>query len=93
MSKIPKELVIEKALTNSVFSEDTFSKAKTLIDSDFSPISDMRASKDYRVMCKKFDCIFYEVNVKKFEGQFMKNEQLFSTNLIHESSKNMLQVL
>ena len=68
MSEIPKRAsIIEKALTNSVFSEDTFSKAKNLIDSDFSPISDMRASKDYRVdvaknLIMKF---FYEVNGKK----------------------------
>ena len=68
MSEIPKRaIMIEKALTNSIFSEDTFSKAKNLIDSDFSPIDDMRASKNYRVdvaknLIMKF---FYEVNGKK----------------------------
>ena len=68
MSEIPKRApLIEKALTNSVFSEDTFSKAKNLIDSDFSPIDDMRASKNYRVdvaknLIMKF---FYEVSGKK----------------------------
>ncbi len=68
MSEIPKRAsLIEKALTNSVFSEDTFSKAKNLIDTDFSPIDDMRASKNYRAdvaknLMMKF---FYEVSGKK----------------------------
>ena len=68
MSEIPKRATtIEKALTNSVFSEDTFSKAKNLIDADFSPIDDMRASKNYRVdvaknLMMKF---FYEVSKKQ----------------------------
>jgi len=68
MSEIPKRASkIEKALTNSVFSEDTFYKAKNLIDDDFSPIDDMRASKDYRAdvaknLMMKF---FYEVSSKK----------------------------
>ena len=68
MSEIPKRAtIIEKALTNSVFSEDTFSKAKNLIDTDFSPIDDMRASKNYRAdvaknLMMKF---FYEVSGKK----------------------------
>jgi len=65
MSEIPKRAsLIEKALTNSVFSEDTFSKVKNLIDADFSPIDDMRASKSYRMdvaknLIMKF---FYEVS-------------------------------
>ena len=68
MSAIPKRAtIIEKALTNSVFSEDTFSKVKNLIDADFSPIDDMRASKNYRAdvaknLMMKF---FYEVSGKK----------------------------
>ncbi len=68
MSEIPKRASkIEKALTNSVFSEDTFSRAKNLIDADFSPIDDMRASKDYRAdvaknLMMKF---FYEVSSQK----------------------------
>ena len=68
MSEIPKRASkIEKALTNSVFSEDTFYRAKNLIDADFSPINDMRASKDYRAdvaknLMMKF---FYEVSAKK----------------------------
>ena len=49
MSEIPKRAPkIEKALTNSIFSEDTFARVKNLIDTDFSPMDDMRASKNYR---------------------------------------------
>ncbi len=68
MSEIPKRAyTIEKALINSTFSEETFFKAKNLIDKDFSPIDDMRASKNYRVdvaknLIMKF---FYEVSNKK----------------------------
>ncbi len=68
MSEIPKRASkIEKALTNSIFSEDTFFRVKNLIDTDFSPIDDMRASKDYRAdvaknLMMKF---FYEVSGKK----------------------------
>ena len=68
MSEIPKRAtIIEKALTNSVFSEDTFSKAKNLIDADFSPIDDMRASKNYRIdvaknLMMKF---YYEISRKQ----------------------------
>jgi len=68
MSEIPKRAsTIEKALTNSTFSEDTFLKAQKLISEDFSPIDDMRASKNYRVdvaknLIMKF---FYEVSSQK----------------------------
>ncbi len=68
MSEIPKRAsTIEKALINSTFSEDTFLKAQKLIGEDFSPIDDMRASKNYRVdvaknLIMKF---FYEVNSQK----------------------------
>ncbi len=68
MSEIPKRAsIIEKALTNSVFSEDTFSKAKNLIDKDFSPIDDMRASKSYRrdVAKNLIMKFFYEVSSQK----------------------------
>jgi len=68
MSEIPKRAsTIEKALTNSTFSEDTFLKAQKLISEDFSPIDDMRESKNYRVdvaknLIMKF---FYEVSSQK----------------------------
>ena len=54
MSEIPKRATtIEKALTNSAFSEDTFLKAQKLIAKDFSPIDDMRASRTYRMEIAK----------------------------------------
>ena len=68
MSEIPKRAsTIEKALTNSTFSEATFLKVQKLISEDFSPIDDMRASKNYRVdvaknLIMKF---FYEVSSQK----------------------------
>jgi xanthine dehydrogenase small subunit len=68
MSEIPKRApIIEKALTNSVFSEDTFSRAKNLINKDFSPIDDMRASKNYRMNVAKnlMMKFFYEVSEKQ----------------------------
>ena len=50
MAEIPKEQRIAKNfLKNSKFSEDIFEKAKNLLKKDFNPISDMRASKKYRL--------------------------------------------
>ena len=68
MSEIPKRAFkIEKALTNSVFSEDTFYRAKNLIDDDFSPIDDMRASRNYRIEIAKnlLMKFFHEISTKK----------------------------
>ena len=65
MSEIPKRAtLIEKKLNNSVFSEELFLNAQNLIEDDFSPIDDMRASKNYRIeiarnLLMKF---FYEIN-------------------------------
>ena len=68
MSEIPKRaLAIEKKLINSAFSENTFSKAAHLIDRDFSPLDDMRASRNYRLTVAKNLLIkaFHEINNKK----------------------------
>ena len=68
MSEIPKRAsTIEKALKNSTFSEDTFLKAQKLIVKDFSPIDDMRASKNYRVEVAKnlIMKFFHEVSSQK----------------------------
>ena len=68
MSEIPKRAtLIEKKLINSKFSEKVFLDAKVLIQNEFTPIDDMRASKEYRIdiaknLLMKF---FYEVNSKK----------------------------
>jgi len=64
MSEIPKRaLTIEKKLINSEFSENTFSKAVNLINKDFSPLDDMRASKNYRITVAKNLLLkaFYEI--------------------------------
>ncbi len=50
MAEIPKRAKnCENFLKNSKFSEDIFEKAKSLLKKDFNPISDMRASKKYRL--------------------------------------------
>tara|TARA_B100001029_G_scaffold172005_1_gene169339 strand:- start:420 stop:1853 length:1434 start_codon:yes stop_codon:yes gene_type:complete len=50
MAEIPKRAKnCEKFLKNSKFSEDIFERAKILLKKDFNPISDMRASKKYRL--------------------------------------------
>ena len=67
MSEIPKRATsIEKKLNNSVFSEELFLDAQNLIKDDFSPIDDMRASKNYRIeiarnLLMKF---FYEISTR-----------------------------
>ena len=54
MSEIPKRAsIIEKELINSDFSENTFSKVLDLINKDFSPLDDMRASRNYRITVAK----------------------------------------
>ena len=68
MSDIPKRAIsIEKKLINSSFSEEIFLKAKGLINKDFGPIDDMRASKNYRVEIAKnlLMKFYYEVSTKK----------------------------
>ncbi len=50
MSEIPKRAKnCEKFLKDSKFSEEIFKKAKSFLKKDFNPISDMRASKTYRL--------------------------------------------
>jgi len=68
MSEIPRRaLAIEKKLTNSIFTEEVFFKAQNLIKKDFSPIDDMRASKNYRIEIAKnlLMKFFYEISTKK----------------------------
>ncbi len=68
MSEIPKRaLAIEKDLINSEFSENTFSRAANLIDKDFSPLDDMRASRNYRLTVAKNLLLkaFHEIEDKK----------------------------
>ena len=64
MSEIPKRAsIIEKKLIDSEFSESTFTKAVSFIDKDFSPLDDMRASRNYRLSVAKNLLLkaFYEI--------------------------------
>jgi xanthine dehydrogenase small subunit len=50
MAPIPKRAInCEKILLNSNFSEAVIIKAKKLLEKDFEPIDDMRASRNYRM--------------------------------------------
>ncbi len=68
MSEIPKRaLKTEKILMNSKFSQDVFNKATKNLEKDFSPIDDMRASKQYRLEIAKnllLKCYFEIKNQK-----------------------------
>ena len=64
MSEIPKRAsIIEKKLIHSEFSESAFTKAISFIDKDFSPLDDMRASRNYRLSVAKNLLLkaFYEI--------------------------------
>ena len=68
MSEIPKRAsIIEKNLVNFDFSENTFTRAVNFIDKDFSPLDDMRASRNYRLTVAKNLLLkaFYEIKEKK----------------------------
>ena len=68
MSEIPKRaLKTEKILVNSKFSQEVFNKATKNLEKDYSPIDDMRASKQYRLEIAKnllLKC-FFEIKNKK----------------------------
>ena len=54
MSSIPKRAkYCEKTLENKEFSNKILDKAKESLLKDFAPISDMRASKEYRIEIAK----------------------------------------
>ena len=54
MAQIPKRAInCEKALINTNISEKNIQKAKKILEKDFKPISDMRASKNYRMEIAK----------------------------------------
>ena len=68
MSNIPKRAFnCEKIFINSNFSEKTISKAKKLLEKDFSPITDARATKKYRMEVAKnlLEKCFLEIRQKK----------------------------
>ena len=54
MSEVPKRATkTEEMLENSKFNEETFDRAVKNLERDFSPIDDMRASKEYRLEIAK----------------------------------------
>ena len=68
MSSIPKRAFnCEKMLLNSFLSDNTINKAKKLLEKDFNPITDARASKKYRMEVAKnlLEKCFLEVKQKK----------------------------
>ena len=68
MSAIPKRAsTIEKKLINSEFTENSFNNVIDLINKDFSPLDDMRASSEYRLVVAKNLLLkaFYEIKNKQ----------------------------
>ena len=68
MSSIPKRAFnCEKILLNSFLSDKTIDKAKKLLEKDFKPITDTRASKKYRMEVAKnlLEKCFLEIKQKK----------------------------
>ena len=68
MSNIPKRAFnCEKIFINSNFSEKTIRKAKKLLEKDFNPITDARATKKYRMEVAKnlLEKCFLEIRQKK----------------------------
>ena len=54
MAEIPKRATnCENFLNNTNLSLDSFEKAKNFLEKDFTPIDDMRATKDYRIEVAK----------------------------------------
>ena len=71
MAAIPKRATYcEKALLNSSITKETIDKAKSALEKDFKPISDMRASGKYRRIIAKnlLEKCFLEIKEKKLIG-------------------------
>ena len=73
MAATPKRATYcEKILSNSLVTDETINKAKKALEKDFKPISDMRASRSYRMevaknLLEKF-CV--EIKQKKLIGVY-----------------------
>lgn len=51
MAAIPARAIhIEKQLLGAVYNQESFAKAGRAVNQDFNPLSDVRASSDYRIM-------------------------------------------
>ncbi len=73
MAEIPKRATsCEKILSNSLVTDEIIIKAKKALEKDFKPISDMRASKKYRIEVAKnlLEKFFLEIKQKKIIGVY-----------------------
>ena len=71
MAETPKRATCcEKILLNSLFTEEIIDKAKKALEKDFNPISDMRASRLYRIEVAKnlLEKCCVEIKQKKIIG-------------------------
>ena len=65
MAEIPKRATnCENFLNNTNLSLDSFEKAKIFLEKDFTPIDDMRATKDYRIEVAKNLLIKFFLEIK-----------------------------
>ena len=65
MAEIPKRATnCENFLNNANLSLDSFEKAKIFLEKDFTPIDDMRATKDYRIEVAKNLLIKFFLEIK-----------------------------
>ena len=65
MAEIPKRATnCENFLNNTNLSLDNFEKAKIFLEKDFTPIDDMRATKDYRIEVAKNLLIKFFLEIK-----------------------------
>ncbi len=73
MAAIPKRAVFcENIILKSSFTDEVVNKAKKALERDFKPISDMRASKSYRIEIAKnlLEKCFLEIKEKKVIGVY-----------------------
>jgi len=71
MAAIPKRAIYcERVLVNSSITEEVIKKAKNALEKDFLPISDVRASRNYRKTIAKnlLEKCFLEINEEKLIG-------------------------
>ena len=71
MAAVAKRAIYcEKLLLNSLVTDEIIHKAKKALEKDFQPISDMRASKSYRIEVAKnlLEKFFAEIKQKKLIG-------------------------
>ena len=73
MAAIPKRAnYCEKTLSNSLITQEIINKAKKALEKDFEPISDMRASRAYRMDVAKnlLEKFCAEIKQKKLIGVY-----------------------